>query len=349
MMSLSRLAQLAGVVGVLAGLSTCSVDGVTFRSPGQPAVEDCAVDGDEDGNGAADCDDLACAAAPACMVAMPATCTDGRKNGDESDVDCGGACPRCDDAAACAQNGDCASGLCGGGACVRASSCREILERGFSTGDGAYSIDLDGRESAPPFAVKCDMTIDGGGWTRFNWITAGAYPANTDPLGQLLSECAIGAALCRGRIPTSVNPTHFMVKDVAEGNRAIWQFDATNAVSNAALAAFRDKVVGCVANGPAPWQPTSHNSNEDFCGAGSGGTGCDSFTYADQAGTGPGCAQVYSGWYTQMDEDTGCYRTAFKMGMTHTGYETRACLIPESNFLDDGATDDDTFGELYYR
>ncbi len=341
---MARLVQLAIVVGVLVGASGCSVDGVTFRPADQPSVEDCAVDGDEDGNGAADCEDMACAAAPACMV--PASCTDGRRNGDESDVDCGGRCARCDDRAACAGNGDCASGLCGGGVCARAASCREILERNLGDVDGTYSIDLDGAESGAPFAVKCDMTTGDGGWTRFNWVTA-AFPASTDPLGQLLSECGVGDVICRGRIPANVSPTHFLVKDLGDGDHAIWQFDATNTVSNVMLAAFRDKVNGCVANAAAPWQPTVYTGTEDFCGIGAGNSGCDSFVYADAAGVAGNC-QGYNGWYTQMDDDTACHRAAFKVGMSAAGYS--GCDVPESNFLDDGpSTDDDPFGELYYR
>ncbi len=40
------------------------------------------------------------------------SCTDGRKNGDESDVDCGGACGACASGADCSSASDCASGLC---------------------------------------------------------------------------------------------------------------------------------------------------------------------------------------------------------------------------------------------
>jgi hypothetical protein len=44
------------------------------------------------------------------------TCTDGYRNGRESDVDCGGSdgvCPRCADHRHCLNGGDCLSGICG--------------------------------------------------------------------------------------------------------------------------------------------------------------------------------------------------------------------------------------------
>jgi cysteine-rich repeat protein len=61
-----------------------------------PPPEDCAAPGDEDGNGAADCNDLACAAAAACQPACGngkieagETCEDGNKlDGDGCDSNC---------------------------------------------------------------------------------------------------------------------------------------------------------------------------------------------------------------------------------------------------------------------
>lgn len=46
------------------------------------------------------------------------TCRDGVKNGTETDVDCGGTCPRCATGRTCSVANDCQSGTCTGGACV---------------------------------------------------------------------------------------------------------------------------------------------------------------------------------------------------------------------------------------
>lgn len=74
-------------------------------------------------------------------------CTNGVLDGDESDVDCGGSCPPCDDGQICNASTDCESMtcttdmICGGGdsctalvddnscqACIKDSCCDEVLE-----------------------------------------------------------------------------------------------------------------------------------------------------------------------------------------------------------------------------
>jgi len=50
----------------------------------------------------------------ACNPAPTASCTDGKKNQTESDVDCGGVCNKCADGKICSGAADCTSGYCSG-------------------------------------------------------------------------------------------------------------------------------------------------------------------------------------------------------------------------------------------
>jgi hypothetical protein len=53
------------------------------------------------------------------------TCSDSIRNGSETDVDCGGTCPRCANGKVCGNRNDCATAFCAGGACqdCEAANC----------------------------------------------------------------------------------------------------------------------------------------------------------------------------------------------------------------------------------
>lgn len=51
---------------------------------------------------------------------LDACCADHKKNGDETDIDCGGIeCPKCEDMKICKANCDCISDICQNNKCVR--------------------------------------------------------------------------------------------------------------------------------------------------------------------------------------------------------------------------------------
>jgi hypothetical protein len=76
-----------------------------------------------------DCASLACNPGHMCVAAQ---CDDKKKNGDETDVDCGGAtCPPCGPGKGCSMGSDCKGGTCDMGTC--APSCKDGVKNGAET------------------------------------------------------------------------------------------------------------------------------------------------------------------------------------------------------------------------
>lgn len=97
----------------------------------------CAVDGD--------CADAKCN--PSSKVCNAPACNDGVRNGDETDVDCGGpSCLKCADTKKCALADDCVSGVCSAGLCS-APTCSDRVRNG-----GESDIDCGGT-----CASKCNI------------------------------------------------------------------------------------------------------------------------------------------------------------------------------------------------
>jgi hypothetical protein len=92
------------------------------------------------------------AGAGALYGAFFGACRDGVRDGDETDVDCGGSCLRCEAAQACGEGADCRSGICREGRCT-APACDDGVRNG-------HESDVDcGGDCAPCAAGKqCDAS-----------------------------------------------------------------------------------------------------------------------------------------------------------------------------------------------
>jgi hypothetical protein len=85
-------------------------------------------------------------------------CSDGKQNGDETDIDCGGSClRRCDNGQSCNISNDCESGLCPDKTC-RPPSCSDMAKNGTETdvdcGGMCGSTCGDGKDCTSPSDCK---------------------------------------------------------------------------------------------------------------------------------------------------------------------------------------------------
>jgi hypothetical protein len=113
-----------------------------------------------------DCQSMLCTSGV--CTAPPVTCTDGMKDGMETDVDCGGpVCPACGTNKDCAQPTDCVSLVCTGGTCqaatdsdgVKNDSETDIDCGGALQGDGTANPASDGAPACAPGKV-CVLASD---------------------------------------------------------------------------------------------------------------------------------------------------------------------------------------------
>jgi len=85
----------------------------------------------------------------------PPACDDGLKNGDETDVDCGGTCSKCVDTKVCSGASDCSSGVCTDGHCAK-PQCVDGVKNGTET-----DIDCGGScGSTCALAMSCAADAD---------------------------------------------------------------------------------------------------------------------------------------------------------------------------------------------
>jgi hypothetical protein len=138
---------------------TCDPSGMVQSDPAPAGTRCDSTAGGQACDGAGNC--LQCLTASDCPAGLACVqgrcangCTNRTKDGQESDVDCGGgACPACADGKACAEGSDCASQVCDGRSrtCV-AATCADHVTDGSETdtdcGGGACPTCADGAACA---------------------------------------------------------------------------------------------------------------------------------------------------------------------------------------------------------
>ncbi len=89
------------------------------------------------------------------------SCTDGVRNGDETDVDCGGACAVCEFERACLRDSDCGTALCDLGICVPCATDHDcpsatFCDVGVCAPDRCVVACADGDDTCQSLPLACD-------------------------------------------------------------------------------------------------------------------------------------------------------------------------------------------------
>ena len=106
------------------------------------------------------------ASVPETSVPPSSACSNGLRDGDETDVDCGGKdCPNaCALGLGCTVARDCVEGLvCESSLCAVPASCKALHDARSNAISGVYKIQPRG--VANPYPAGCEMTLFGGGFT----------------------------------------------------------------------------------------------------------------------------------------------------------------------------------------
>ncbi len=169
----------------------CTADACSSGMPVHATIAagaPCATSGgkvcDEAGQCVGCLDALDCGPEQGCSAVhtcVPASCVDGQKDGDETDVDCGGGCgTTCEIDQTCASSKDCAEGTCEAGVC-KACSQNVDCASGFCVDGVCCDGPCDGSCEA------CERTLKGKGWNG----TCEEIADGSDPE----DECS-GALVC---------------------------------------------------------------------------------------------------------------------------------------------------------
>jgi hypothetical protein len=118
-----------------------------------------------------------------CVFYLNPLCTDQISNGDETDIDCGGSCGRCDIGASCHTNADCEDSTCVGGTCTPlpcVNGVRDGAETDVDCGGGTCRKCAGDRQCAVAddcFSGTCSAAGTCTSLATVSFADAVAYPS----------------------------------------------------------------------------------------------------------------------------------------------------------------------------
>lgn len=169
---------------------------------------------------------------PKLVLCYLSQCSDGVKNGNETDVDCGGSCSPCADGFACNVAADCQHAICGAGIChpvggaaiATVSTCAQPVLATVMPIDVQYGTTSVQMLTVYPADPSC--TPPAGGYPVWIDVHGGGFTGdgggrNSSALAQhmqwLAKQCIVGVTmdyrLTSGTAPSAVNPFPAAVND----------------------------------------------------------------------------------------------------------------------------------------
>jgi hypothetical protein len=229
------------------------------------------------------------------------------------------------------------------------TSCLDALQQDPTLTNGVYVIDPDGEGGNASFDVRCNMEVDGGGWTQWWWFNQDStvdWGSVGDVLGQDLSACDPAAGRsCFARLPDA-SAGELLATDGTDW--AVWEFDASNSTSTRAYNAFVNRQTSAYQLDVYTdvWNPARQSTNRlpaNFaCDANdeiAADGGCRNFWYQDVAGS-RGTVRSFN-----LDDDGGYGQTAFGAGLDNAVRDYGCDILEQTTTT----TNANCRAALYYR